>query len=252
VTLGQSIRQARLDAGMSLEAVAERTRVRPGIVQALEDDDLTASGGPVYARGHIRAIATAVGADPGPWLAELDSGLDLTPPPTVALGALEERPPRHGPNWTAAMAAVLAVLVGLVGWQYLSDGDGGTDVATTPLPTASATTSPQPSEPVPSTPAPLPSEPVASAPLPDGVVVVVSATATSWISGTQGAEAAYEGLMAAGETREFTDDERVRLVIGNAGAVELTVNGRDLGAPGADGEVVRLTFGPGEPSLAAG
>jgi hypothetical protein len=34
------------------------------------------------------------------------------------------------------------------------------------------------------------------------------------------------------------------LVIGNAGAVSLKVNGEELGVPGKIGEVVRLEFGP--------
>jgi hypothetical protein len=38
----------------------------------------------------------------------------------------------------------------------------------------------------------------------------------------------------------------VRLVVGNAGAVTLVVNGKSLGAP-ATGSVARVEFGPGEP-----
>jgi hypothetical protein len=41
-------------------------------------------------------------------------------------------------------------------------------------------------------------------------------------------------------------------VIGNAGAVDLRVNGTDLGSPGGSGEVVRLEFGPGDPGSLSG
>jgi len=34
----------------------------------------------------------------------------------------------------------------------------------------------------------------------------------------------------------------IRAVIGNAGAVKLILNGKDLGVPGAQGEVIRLDF----------
>ena len=45
--------------------------------------------------------------------------------------------------------------------------------------------------------------------------------------------------------------ERVKLLIGNAGAVSLNVNGRDLGAPGSDGQVIKVEFVPGDPTQTA-
>jgi hypothetical protein len=62
----------------------------------------------------------------------------------------------------------------------------------------------------------------------------------------------YEGILEEGERKTFTDKNKVRLVIGNAGGVTLTVNGRDLGAPGGDGQVVRVEFGPGDPTGSTG
>ena len=59
-------------------------------------------------------------------------------------------------------------------------------------------------------------------------------------------------MLYAGREQTFRDDEEVKLVVGNAGAVRLVVNGRDLGTPGSQGEVVRLTFAPGDPALAGG
>ena len=41
-------------------------------------------------------------------------------------------------------------------------------------------------------------------------------------------------------------------MIGNAGAVSLFVNGRNLGEPGSGGQVVKVTFGPGDPTTTAG
>jgi cytoskeleton protein RodZ len=49
---------------------------------------------------------------------------------------------------------------------------------------------------------------------------------------------------------DFTAKKTIHLVIGNAAAVQLVVNGRDLGSPGRPGEVVRLDFGPGDPTAA--
>ena len=54
----------------------------------------------------------------------------------------------------------------------------------------------------------------------------------------------YSGRIREGEQMTFNDDQLLYLVIGNAGAIQLVVNGEDLGVPGKVGEVVRLEFGP--------
>ena len=54
----------------------------------------------------------------------------------------------------------------------------------------------------------------------------------------------YSGRIRQGEAKTFTDNQLLYLVIGNAGAINLKVNGEDLGVAGKVGEVVRLEFGP--------
>jgi hypothetical protein len=54
----------------------------------------------------------------------------------------------------------------------------------------------------------------------------------------------FSGRIRQGESRSFTDNQLLYVVIGNAGAINLTVNGEDLGVPGRVGEVIRLEFGP--------
>lgn len=54
----------------------------------------------------------------------------------------------------------------------------------------------------------------------------------------------FEGTLAAGASESFTGSKVMDVVIGNAGAVRVILNGRDLGAPGKAGEVFRGRFGP--------
>jgi len=49
-------------------------------------------------------------------------------------------------------------------------------------------------------------------------------------------------ISAEGQVAAFNDSRILKVVIGNAGAVKLNLNGTDLGVAGADGEVVRLDF----------
>jgi len=72
-SLGTALRSAREAAGATVEQVSADTRIRVTLIRDLEADRFASSGGAVYARGHLRAIASAVGADPAPLVARFDA-----------------------------------------------------------------------------------------------------------------------------------------------------------------------------------
>jgi len=73
VSIGEGLAAARRQAGLTITQVSQRTRIRETIIRGMERDDFSACGGDFYARGHIRAIARAAGADPEPLVWEYDS-----------------------------------------------------------------------------------------------------------------------------------------------------------------------------------
>jgi len=79
------------------------------------------------------------------------------------------------------------------------------------------------------------------------VAVALKITGETWVEvrDAQG-RTVYSGLLAKGDAKRFSDTSPLRLTLGNAGGVELTVNGTLLGTAGKAGEVKRLTFRPGE------
>lgn len=62
--VGKRLHDARRANGLSVEDVAEATKLRPIIIEAIEAEDFELSGGEVYVVGHLRMIAGAVGEDP--------------------------------------------------------------------------------------------------------------------------------------------------------------------------------------------
>jgi len=72
VGIGGALAEARSEAGLTITQVSERTRIRETIIRDIERDDYSACGGDFYTRGHIRAIARAVGTDPVPLIEEYD------------------------------------------------------------------------------------------------------------------------------------------------------------------------------------
>ncbi len=75
------------------------------------------------------------------------------------------------------------------------------------------------------------------------------ATDRSWVQVTTNTgQELFQGLLQRGAQKTFTDKTRLKLVIGNAGGVDLTVNGTEIGAPGDKGQVARVQFTPQDPA----
>ncbi|MFJ3135939.1 helix-turn-helix domain-containing protein [Streptomyces sp. NPDC086843] len=254
VSVGRALQQARVAAGLTVDDVSTATRVRIAIVHAIERDDFEACGGDVYARGHIRTLAKAVRLDPAPLLAQYEAehgGGRPAPTPAAPLFEAERiRPERRGPNWTAAMVAAIVVVIGFVGFTMVNSDDGGkTDVAGDTDPTASPTPSPTTKTAKPVVPAPDPSDSaIAAAPRDKVTVKVVAADGPSWISAKDhNGKVLFAELLKQGEDKTFQDSTKIDLVLGDAGALDLFVNGEKIEDDWQPGAVERLTYTKGDP-----
>src|ERR1700729_1977505 len=63
VTVGESLTQARKNAGLTIDELSERTKIRASVIRSIEADDYEACGGDLYVRGYVRAMAGAIGVD---------------------------------------------------------------------------------------------------------------------------------------------------------------------------------------------
>ena len=70
--IGPELRAARERLRLSIDQLAERTRIRPHVIEAIEIDDFVPCGGDFYARGHLRTLARVLGVDVAPLLATYD------------------------------------------------------------------------------------------------------------------------------------------------------------------------------------
>ncbi|MFF0968183.1 helix-turn-helix domain-containing protein [Streptomyces sp. NPDC003703] len=258
-SVGRSLKDARLAAGLTVDEVSTATRVRIAIVHAIEADDFAPCGGDVYARGHIRTLAREVGLDPAPLLARFDAGHGGRPAPTPAAPLFEAeriRPERRGPNWTAAMVAAIVVVVGFVGFTAFKGGDDGDASAKAQAAegsTASTSTppSPAPKHTKPAGPKPAPSDSAIAAAPQDKVTVQVSApNGRSWVSAKDhNGRMLFDGLLSKGESKTFQDSSKINLILGDAGAVQLYVNGKKIEDQFQSGAVERLTYTKGDPQV---
>lgn len=250
-TLGAALRAAREESGQTVEQVSAATRIRATLIRDLESDQFASSMGAVYARGHVKSIAAAVGADPAPLLALFDRAQPAEDAPTIvevasatspvgfdgsafAASAHALRPERRTPRWGAALIGAAAVLMLLMGIGFVS---GHTHTPTAALsPTVGTPTSPST---VVHTPAP---DSVASKPAVTGAQLRLRLIGgASWVSVSNAlGKTLFEGMLQDGQFRDFSDASRLKVVIGNAAPVNLNCGGKDSGPAGGRGQVKRF------------
>ncbi|WP_369207863.1 helix-turn-helix domain-containing protein [Streptomyces sp. PU-14G] len=251
-SVGRALRQARIDARLTVEEISTSTRVRAPIVQAIEQDDYSRCGGDVYARGHLRTLARAVGLDADALVEQYDAEHGGRPEPTAPATLFEAeriRPEPRRPNWTAAMVAAIVVVIGFVGFTLVSGSgseESGKPVAEdTPSDSPSTSEKPSPSK----TSDPKPSESaIAGAPADKVTVRMTAQNGNSWVSAKDhNGKLVHEGVLKEGDSKTLTDDKRLDLVLGNAGGVKLFVNGKEVEHAGEVGQVQRLSYTRGDP-----
>jgi cytoskeleton protein RodZ len=249
-SVGAALAEARVAAGLTLDDVARITRIRTALLRAIEADDLRPCGGTVYAKGHIRAYAAAVGADARPLVAQLETTVRELPVAEILatqspLGAPDELlRGRGGPPWMGVGVVAAAIVTVLAVGSFLTGGTTRGPEPARAAPLVVPTTAPATAGPVavPTGQSP-PTEPALSS----GVNVTVQVKdASSWIGlyAPGSKTLSFQGVLAPGTRKEFTAATAVSLRIGKPEAVEIFVNGRSVGSPGKAGQPTDVTYGP--------
>jgi cytoskeletal protein RodZ len=128
VSIGATLAAARRRGGLTVSEISRRTRVTEPIIRGIEQDDYAACGGDFYARGHIRAIARAVGEDPVPLIDEFDSTWRSADEPTAAEAFGPSLPRRNRERrrvrWTAILAVLVLAVLGFASYKFVSGASG--------------------------------------------------------------------------------------------------------------------------------
>jgi transcriptional regulator with XRE-family HTH domain len=231
-SIGDEIRAARKGADLTIAEVADRAKLRVAVLEAIENDDFSLCGGDTYARGHLKVIAGILRIDSKSLLELFDEKygkfetalLDLSEKGKRNL----EKPSKSTKASWKTLSMIAVAVIALVTVVQISGSSPKNEVVSA---TSESETPPSVEQPIPAT---------ASAE-PEAKVVITGVKSYSWISVSNAAgNSIFTGEVRKGESKEFTDPQLLRFVIGNAGAVTLTVNGEDRGIPGKIGEVVRL------------
>lgn len=240
MSLGAMIAKSRTDARLTVDELSRLTNIPTTLLRDMENDNFAKCGGETYARGHLRNIAAKVGIDERIFLDLFEN--EVTAPAKPIRDLLNENNvtmPYQEPkriSWKILAAGSAAILILFAGVQiFFLDSENGveSDVITTVL----ASPSESPDEPA----KPSSSESVEVA---GGVnVELVASRGTTWLYATnQEGKVLFSGMIRIGSSKIFIEPEQVNLRVGNAGGVDISVNGENVGSIGANGEVVNLTY----------
>jgi cytoskeletal protein RodZ len=241
VSIGETLAEARRQAGLTITQVSQRTRIRESIIRGIEQGDFSACGGDFYARGHIRGIAGAIGTDPKPLITEYDAEHG-TPGGISAADVFEPATPirireRRSPSLSMIVIVVLLGIIGFSTYHLVSSHSGKPVARAAARATAHATA-------VRAAPKPSPTA-VHTTPA-DVVAIHIAARQNCWVLLTKTSDGSqiYMGEIAAGSSMSWAEKQPVSLELGNPPGVVLTVNGKrqHTSVP----QVLTLKFSPSQ------
>ena len=265
-SIGAYLRQVRQEQDLSLDSMANQIFIRPALLQALETGNDAALPEPVFVQGFIRRYADALGLDgqavssefsvtpvdvlPTPELLEqADTNGIVEPETRHSIRVLEkaEAPaampqlPRRSPLPILAGIGALLLILGLGIWAITSRSQAPSTSQTESL------DSPLETDPVPAEPTEPELETLDDGPaiaLEAPIVVDVNLVERSWLSVTADGENVFEGTPEEGFEETWTAEDSLEFTTGNAGGVEISINGDEAVLIGDSGEVMNLTITP--------
>jgi len=268
-TLGKYLKNQRESKKISLREVSKNTRVREHILRAIEEDQLDLLPAATYVRGFLLAYAKYLRLDPNDVLLRYERALKgepAAPPPPQPLKPKRKIPPSQPSKpkqkvlWnTKQMWVVVGVIVAsFIIFYFFSpyssklpneplperSVEGKPSIV--PSPPAAATTRTPEEKPVVEARKPLtPSSPVTattSVQEKKALSLQLKAAEETWVSLQVDDQPEREMTFKPGEGSSVQASNRIRMKLGNAGGLDLILNGRPLGKFGKSGEVVALVI----------
>lgn len=226
--IGPQLAAARSRLALSVDQLAERTRIRPHVIESIEVDDFAPCGGDFYARGHLRTLARVLGVEAAPLVAAYDERYadapidarrvfeaDLATGPDGPI-----RSTRGGPNWSVLVAAVMALVLAWSIARLIMDSPVSLD--SKPVLNGSPSQAAKPAAPV----------PVLLDAAGGGAHVVVRDAA---------GEVVFNGDLAYGQKKSVKASPPVQ-VQSSDGGLQVSVAGTKRGPIGAEGQPASSTY----------
>ncbi|HEY2843930.1 MAG TPA: RodZ domain-containing protein [Bryobacteraceae bacterium] len=281
-SVGRILRSARERQGRELAEIADELCLTQQYVRAIEADDVKSLPGAFFYKNFVRQYAAIVGVKDAELRSGVDSLTAAFEEPVLP-GALAQPPVRpmdpivadNNRSYfastrmglsVAGLAVALVACSAFYAW-WSRPAEAAMAKVSTPPPVMQPSVQPavqavgqpvaqpvvetvaqqNPSEP---TPVQLASQVIAETQTQvaaDGtnhVVLNLSATEKTWLSISSEGKRLFSGFLEPSQTKTLTGIEAARMTVGNAGGLEVRLNGRLIGPIGKSGQVRTIVFTP--------
>lgn len=236
-SLGNSLRQARLQRGLTPEAIEQRTLIRRSLIDAIEQANMAELPEPIYIRALLRRYGNALGLD-GEAIA---SQFFTHPIVNSPRSAWKDSPAAQIRPFHLYGAYVLLIMGAVSALSSLLQQNA-------PDMTAQPILTPEEIEQLTfQKPAPV-AQPVVEAPKPKvqtkPIEVDIVLTAQSWVRVVADGSTQFEAILEQGEKRSWAADQSMVIRVGNAGGVLYSFNQAEAEPMGEMGVPISRTFSP--------
>lgn len=258
-TTGARLKRIRLEKGISLEEVHKKTKVHPDILRSIEEDSLI-NFNPVYIRGFVKIYCKFLGVDPKECISDYQEpkaeaavtrqrSVAVSRPAGLTLGLLK----RLALSRIARVAGmvILALLLTLVlfragrlllaKWRSLPRNERQVAVARPRQAKKTAAAKPSKSQGTSVAAAEQGTETAQkiTAPSSSGIRLAVRAKENCWMSLKIDGKVVFQSVLLKGRSDSWQAKEKIELSVGNAGAVDLEVNGKVIPSLGKKGQAIK-------------
>ncbi len=241
---GADLARTRDDAGVSLGEIVERTKISRRLLEALESGDFVKLPGRAFARMFLKQYLAIIGERPEPWIEAFEGAWrhyqEASASSLPAIPAVPTERRRVVP-WIGGVALVMIAFLAVLAVVRRSSRSESMPVATV-IPATPRTSLTGPfSAPEPTSPAPAPTAAVAPE---AGELAITALDRDCWVEVAVTGETTRSRLLSAGERWVVDLGSRTAdLTVGDAGAVEVELDGRRIDTGGISGRVVHLRVG---------
>jgi cytoskeleton protein RodZ len=280
---GERMQREREMRSISLEEIAESTKIGCRMLRALEEEDFDKLPGGIFNKGFVRAYAKFLGIDEEQAVADFQAAFiekqqqhptngsnglhhgEILPDVQAMATEAPEQPDQAAGFMRATIIIICLLGIGGLGWKYLRPKSTTEPAPTTQAPAPAAnvpinppvqvTTPPEKAKPLEApvsdtstanpTAGSVAAAPAQPAPDPDAPIrLQIHAKETSWVRVTADEKVLLSAEIPAGQNRSFGASKAMVVKLGNAPGVELSYNGKSMPSFPADPKTRTLTFTP--------
>ena len=220
-SLGEELRKAREERGITLRNIADVTHIGMRFLQAIESDSYNQLPGGIFNRSFVRLFARQVGLDEEQAVARYNqqAAEKVAEPQKASASYLEDFDERSssGRLWLPVLIFMILCAGAYAAYQYSSTSNS----EDSPLATQTVTPTPVSTATPEATPSPTPEAPAVA----ELRLHIVAKSGNCWTRVTVDDGTPQERTLRSGESADFVASGKLTLSVGNLTALRIELNG---------------------------